>query len=312
VESQSAVGSLMDYGARFYSPALGRFISADSVVPQPENPQNLNRYAYTLNNPLKYVDPTGHDVGCAGRDATACSGWHRSWSGEFTLWNWLYENSSWKEYGGALSSYYHLRASVASVALEDGTYSDRMRALQALLPAAREQLTLFGYYGQAAANQSLWNNMTPDILHGVAAGTTGVVLGAGGIGSPANNLPAFVRGGKTVGILNIGNSQEPLVSGRNGPASDMSEDAPGMTASMAIRDHVEAHAAARMRQTGANTAELWINNPNGPCQGPMGCDSNLPHMLSENASLTVHWPDGMGGWNSKTYVGLPDSQWGMP
>jgi hypothetical protein len=26
------------------------------------NPQELNRYAYGLNNPLKYTDPTGHDV----------------------------------------------------------------------------------------------------------------------------------------------------------------------------------------------------------------------------------------------------------
>jgi hypothetical protein len=51
----------MDYGARFYDPALGRFASADSVVPEPGNPQALNRYAYVLGNPLRYVDPTGHD-----------------------------------------------------------------------------------------------------------------------------------------------------------------------------------------------------------------------------------------------------------
>jgi len=29
-------------------------------VPEPGNPQALNRYAYVLNNPLRYVDPTGH------------------------------------------------------------------------------------------------------------------------------------------------------------------------------------------------------------------------------------------------------------
>ncbi len=50
---------LYDYGARFYDPALGRFISADTVVPQPGNPQALNRYSYVLNNPLRYTDPTG-------------------------------------------------------------------------------------------------------------------------------------------------------------------------------------------------------------------------------------------------------------
>ncbi len=114
---------LYDYGARPYAPALGRFISADSIIPGaasgsgggaatlgydsqtrltpltvnlgefvaqinaenreilqfgaffqwdartrqehnvpsgPSNPQALNRYAYCLNNPLRYVDPTGH------------------------------------------------------------------------------------------------------------------------------------------------------------------------------------------------------------------------------------------------------------
>jgi len=49
-----------DYGARPYAPALGRFLQADTLVPQPGNPQSLNRYAYTLNNPLRYTDPSGH------------------------------------------------------------------------------------------------------------------------------------------------------------------------------------------------------------------------------------------------------------
>jgi hypothetical protein len=30
-------------------------------VPSPGNPQSLNRYSYVLGNPLKYVDPSGHD-----------------------------------------------------------------------------------------------------------------------------------------------------------------------------------------------------------------------------------------------------------
>jgi len=51
---------LMDYHARFYSPRLGRFISADSVVANLGNAKRFDRYAYTRNNPLKYVDPTGH------------------------------------------------------------------------------------------------------------------------------------------------------------------------------------------------------------------------------------------------------------
>jgi len=49
------------YNARYYDPAIGRFISPDTIVPDPANPQSLNRYAYCLNNPLKFVDPTGHE-----------------------------------------------------------------------------------------------------------------------------------------------------------------------------------------------------------------------------------------------------------
>jgi len=48
------------YNARWYSPSLARFLSADTIVPAPTSPQSLNRYAYTLNSPLNYSDPTGH------------------------------------------------------------------------------------------------------------------------------------------------------------------------------------------------------------------------------------------------------------
>ena len=49
-----------DYGARPYDPALGRFLQADTLVPEPANPQSLNRYSYVLGNPLRYTDPSGH------------------------------------------------------------------------------------------------------------------------------------------------------------------------------------------------------------------------------------------------------------
>jgi RHS repeat-associated protein len=40
-----------DYNARYYDPWLGRFVSADTVVPEAGNAQDLNRYAYAGNNP---------------------------------------------------------------------------------------------------------------------------------------------------------------------------------------------------------------------------------------------------------------------
>jgi len=51
---------LQYFNARYYSGSLGRFISADTIVPGAGNPQAFNRYSYSLSNPLKYIDPSGH------------------------------------------------------------------------------------------------------------------------------------------------------------------------------------------------------------------------------------------------------------
>ena len=52
----------LDYfGARYMSSAQGRWTTPDPLLGtlRPDNPQTLNRYAYTLNNPLRYVDHDG-------------------------------------------------------------------------------------------------------------------------------------------------------------------------------------------------------------------------------------------------------------
>jgi len=51
---------LINMKARLYDPWLGRFLTPDSIIPDATNGQSLNRYSYVLNNPLKFVDPTGH------------------------------------------------------------------------------------------------------------------------------------------------------------------------------------------------------------------------------------------------------------
>jgi RHS repeat-associated protein len=48
------------FGARYYDPSIGRFISADSLAPSLTDAQAFSRYSYTRNNPIAYVDPTGH------------------------------------------------------------------------------------------------------------------------------------------------------------------------------------------------------------------------------------------------------------
>ncbi len=57
---------LINMNGRMYDPVMSSFLSVDAYVQSPDNSQNFNRYAYCLNNPLRYTDPTGW----------YCQGWH--------------------------------------------------------------------------------------------------------------------------------------------------------------------------------------------------------------------------------------------
>ncbi|MBI4550407.1 MAG: RHS repeat-associated core domain-containing protein [Candidatus Omnitrophica bacterium] len=59
-QENDASARLYYYGARYYDPQLGRFITADWFVEDPVNPQTMNRYSYVRNNPINYTDPTGN------------------------------------------------------------------------------------------------------------------------------------------------------------------------------------------------------------------------------------------------------------
>ena len=54
------------FNARWYDPELSHFVQADTIVPP--GVQGLDRYAFVVNNPLKYSDPTGHMQECAKDD----------------------------------------------------------------------------------------------------------------------------------------------------------------------------------------------------------------------------------------------------
>ncbi len=51
---------LYNMNGRLYDPVVGRFLEPDPVLQDAFSTQNLNRYSYALNNPLKYVDPNGY------------------------------------------------------------------------------------------------------------------------------------------------------------------------------------------------------------------------------------------------------------
>ncbi len=53
---------LIHMNGRVYDPELGRFLSADPIIQFSKNIQSYNRYAYVLNNPMSYTDPSGFSL----------------------------------------------------------------------------------------------------------------------------------------------------------------------------------------------------------------------------------------------------------
>ncbi len=49
------------YNARYYEAEIGRFITADNIIPDEYSTQSWNRFSYCKGNPVRYKDPTGHD-----------------------------------------------------------------------------------------------------------------------------------------------------------------------------------------------------------------------------------------------------------
>lgn len=63
------------FGARFHQSNLNRFMSPDPLMASAHarNPQTWNRYAYALNNPLRFVDPDGMEVPESGAKDKKCT-----------------------------------------------------------------------------------------------------------------------------------------------------------------------------------------------------------------------------------------------
>ncbi|MBR0176718.1 MAG: RHS repeat-associated core domain-containing protein [Bacteroidales bacterium] len=50
---------LINMNGRMYDPVMSTFLSPDNYIQSPDYSQSFNRYAYCMNNPLKYTDPSG-------------------------------------------------------------------------------------------------------------------------------------------------------------------------------------------------------------------------------------------------------------
>jgi RHS repeat-associated protein len=66
---------LYDYGARWFDASLGRFTSADTIIPNFGDPQAWDRYAGMNNNPVVFVDPSGHMADRGGGASSMGDDW---------------------------------------------------------------------------------------------------------------------------------------------------------------------------------------------------------------------------------------------
>jgi RHS repeat-associated protein len=60
------------YNSRWYDPSLGRFNQPDTMIPGTENSQSWDRFLYSLNNPMNFIDPSGHCAETPDDDDIAC------------------------------------------------------------------------------------------------------------------------------------------------------------------------------------------------------------------------------------------------
>jgi RHS repeat-associated protein len=74
-QRESSSTGLQWFRSRWYDPNLSRFLTPDSIVPDPYNPLDYDRYSYVLNNPINMVDPSGHKPCSNGGDSfDTCEG----------------------------------------------------------------------------------------------------------------------------------------------------------------------------------------------------------------------------------------------
>jgi RHS repeat-associated protein len=102
--------------ARYYDPAIGRFLSRDPFGGLVAVPQSLNRYAYMLDNPINWIDPwglgdvwdkakdVGGAIGCgikAGAEATAqVADWARDQAVSAAAW---LASRDWRKIAGGVA-----------------------------------------------------------------------------------------------------------------------------------------------------------------------------------------------------------------
>jgi len=116
------VTGLYDMRARWYDPSLGRFISPDPIL-VPMAPATLNGYAYGLNNPLRYSDPTGELVPLIIAGAIVGAAFYASYSAASYGFSTPAECRTWQGWAVATLKGAVVGAAVGAAGIAIGSYA---------------------------------------------------------------------------------------------------------------------------------------------------------------------------------------------
>ncbi|WP_436998891.1 RHS repeat-associated core domain-containing protein [Streptomyces sp. enrichment culture] len=329
-KTRDTTTDLTHIDAREYDPTIGQFVSVDPALTLTDT-QSLNGYSYAANNPVSTSDPTGlmrHlDQGGSGCDPTSCTDerfydWGPDGGQEFL--NDLIDEGV---VSGTASTSNSAPQPSPSPGPEPtpGPYKGYFNE-----PVINALRYIFNKLFEPTDPVLMCNASDPTVCEYVpvlknempwgpasSSWRTARALGIGkGITSlrdfALRTLPKFAAKGKTMGVGSADGRVFRLTSGigeGDHKLIDIVNDRlrkggvlPGSARSSRASD-VEQKFAALMVSQNMKKGDVVINNPAGPCMQRLGCDAALPVILGER-TLTVHWPNGRGGFKSKTYGGV--------
>lgn len=157
-----AEAGLYFYNSRWYDNQLGRFVQADSIIPEPGNPQSWDRYAYVNNNPVRYIDPSGHwvvETNNPGEEQRRNAYTYLAQKDDSL-------NGFLQEYYAVAAGYYHAKATESA--------AENIEALLGILQNKANQAAVNGWNGCNTALDTAFRLSGMDVSQTMMAGGIGL------------------------------------------------------------------------------------------------------------------------------------------
>ena len=154
--------------ARYYDPGVVRFISRDSFHGFDDEPQSLNQYAYCYNNPVNYIDPSGHVAWWIAKAAAGIAWNVGQWYVERFIigpkkpWNWKIDgvNLSYAIVTGAISG------------LVGRAFTNQARAVKigyGIYNSIKNRIVSYTWNGPPKSRQAVISELLSDITFVIAS-----------------------------------------------------------------------------------------------------------------------------------------------